>query len=97
MPPLLFIHRTLVTGSMCSDMRGKGSDVPCLQVHGSRTGEAACQTFAGTQIGNDTSRSDTLHLVLAVPGDEVSVIHEIGFAVGELDSSSSVSLKRMSR
>ena len=69
---------------MGSNPGRKGLCVAALQVHCSGTGELAHESFAGSHAGYDSSGCHALHDVLAVPRDEVAVVHNVLFAIGKL-------------
>lgn len=61
--------------------RRKCRRIPRLHKHRPRPRELADQPLAARKTANDTARGRTLEDVLAVPGDEVSVVDDV-FLVG---------------
>lgn len=58
--------------------------IPALQVHGPGTGEFTHQSFASGHAGDDSAGRDAFHDVVAVPRDEVAVVHDVFLSFGDL-------------
>lgn len=73
------------TSSAGSNLSAKRIQIPRLKIHRPRTGEFASQSFSRTEPRDYAARRHPLDHVLAVPGDEMTIIDVIGFAIGKLD------------
>jgi hypothetical protein len=71
-----------------TDLHSKCSDVSGLQVHSTRSNKLTGQTLAGAHVGDNSSRGNALELILAVPSDKMTVIHEVRFSLDELEMES---------
>ena len=60
--------------------------IPGLHVDGAGAGKTTHQTLATLHASEDTP-SSLLHLVLTVPGDQVTVVHNVLLALLELSIS----------
>lgn len=65
------------TGSASPNLSSKGVQVPRLQVYRPGTGELAGKAFSRTESGNNATGSYAFDDVLAVPGNEVTVINVV--------------------
>lgn len=72
---------------MCAEVLRDSDGVSRLHEHCSRSRELAHQTFTGREIANNTSGGNALEDVLAVPGDEVTVVDNVFLAFSKLSRS----------
>ena len=77
--------QTSATSRRSPDMGRKGIYVSRLQVDRSGANESTGKTFARTKPGDDAARCDSLDLVLAIPSHQMTIIDEVGLAIGDLD------------
>lgn len=67
-----------------SSIHGHSHRIASLHEHSSRSHKLAHETFARSQIADDTARRNPLERVFAVPRDEVAVVDDVLFAFAEL-------------
>lgn len=84
-PPNPTSEKSSIAGRAGSNVHGKRVQISRLHIYRPRTHEPTGKTFTGAETGDDATRGDTFHFVLAVPCHKMAVVDIVRLSVNKLN------------